>query len=222
MSVRCRRSCSRRGGVSSRHSSPDEYFFPPRDARTALVFFAPPDLIRYHWPSWRRYWPRRSSCVSCLSSRSAPRSASRVSLTLCEIRPHRTAPHRTAWRSRGGGKNWQSILDLRPNHHFEFLERYGSCRIVGSQEVPGTAEVSRGVPRLRGTVSGCLSHTRVFHRGREHAKLLTIANGRRIIGSRTPVGSAQAGADERVVFHRGAFCGVRRSGPLDNTVGSSI
>ena len=35
------------------------------------------------------------------------------------------------------------------------------------------------MPRLRGTVSGCLSHTRVFHRGREHAKLLTIANGRR-------------------------------------------
>jgi len=39
--------------------------------------------------------------------------------------------------------------------------------------------VARGVPKLRGTVSGCLSHTKVFHRGREHAKLLTIANGRR-------------------------------------------
>ena len=51
--------------------------------------------------------------------------------------------------------------------------------MVGSQEVPGSAEVSRGVPRLRGTVSGRLSHTKVFHRGREHAKLLTIANGRR-------------------------------------------
>ena len=48
--------------------------------------------------------------------------------------------------------------------------------MVGSQEVPGSAEVARGVPRLRGTVSGCLSHTKVFHRGREHAKLLTIAN----------------------------------------------
>ena len=73
----------------------------------------------------------------------------------------------------------QSILDSRLKHHFEFLERYGSCRVVGSQEVPGSAEVSRGVPRLRGTVSGRLSHTKVFHRGREHAKLLTIANGRR-------------------------------------------
>ena len=35
------------------------------------------------------------------------------------------------------------------------------------------------MPRLRGTVSGCLSHTRVFHRGHEHATLLTIANARR-------------------------------------------
>ena len=51
--------------------------------------------------------------------------------------------------------------------------------MVTVSKVPGTAEVARGVPRLRGTVSGCLSHTRVFHRGREHAKLLTIANGRR-------------------------------------------
>ena len=51
--------------------------------------------------------------------------------------------------------------------------------MVRSQEVPGSAEVSRGVPRLRGTVSGRLSHTKVFHTGREHAKLLTIANGRR-------------------------------------------
>jgi hypothetical protein len=31
--------------------------------------------------------------------------------------------------------------------------------------VPGSAEVSRGVSRLRGTVSGRLSHTKVFHRG---------------------------------------------------------
>ena len=46
-------------------------------------------------------------------------------------------------------------------------------------KVPGSAEVARGVPRLRGTVSGCLSHSKVFRRGREHAKLLTIANGRR-------------------------------------------
>ena len=45
--------------------------------------------------------------------------------------------------------------------------------------MPGSAEVSRGVPRLRGTVSGRLSHTKVFHRGRDHAELLTIANGRR-------------------------------------------
>ena len=51
--------------------------------------------------------------------------------------------------------------------------------MVRSHEVPGTAEVARGVPRLRGTVSGCLSHTRVFHRGHEHATLLTIANARR-------------------------------------------
>ena len=35
------------------------------------------------------------------------------------------------------------------------------------------------MPRLRGTVSGCLSHTRVFHGGHEHATLLTIANARR-------------------------------------------
>ena len=53
------------------------------------------------------------------------------------------------------------------------------CRVVTVSKVPGSAEVSRGVPRLRGTVSGCPSHTKVFHRGREHAKLLTIANGRR-------------------------------------------
>ena len=46
-------------------------------------------------------------------------------------------------------------------------------------KVPGSAEVARGVPKLRGTVSGCLSHSKVFRRGREHAKLLTIANGRR-------------------------------------------
>ena len=51
--------------------------------------------------------------------------------------------------------------------------------MVTVSKVPGSAEVSRGVPRLRGTVSGRLSHTKVFHRGREHAKLLTIANGRR-------------------------------------------
>eukprot|EP00964_Phaeocystis_antarctica_P120196 scaffold83951_cov96-Phaeocystis_antarctica.AAC.1 len=71
------------------------------------------------------------------------------------------------------------ILGERSDHRFEFLEPYGSCRVVLSQEVPGSAEVARGVPKLRGTVSGCLSHTKVFHRGREHAKLLTIANGRR-------------------------------------------
>eukprot|EP00964_Phaeocystis_antarctica_P035451 scaffold20245_cov57-Phaeocystis_antarctica.AAC.3 len=71
------------------------------------------------------------------------------------------------------------ILGERPDNCFEFLDRYGSYRVVRSQKVPGTAEVARGVPRLRGTVSGCLSHTKVFHRGREHAKLLTIANGRR-------------------------------------------
>eukprot|EP00964_Phaeocystis_antarctica_P052140 scaffold30498_cov64-Phaeocystis_antarctica.AAC.2 len=73
----------------------------------------------------------------------------------------------------------QWILGERPDHRFEFLERYGSCRVVMISKVPGSAEVARGVPRLRGTVSGCLSHSKVFRRGREHAKLLTIANGRR-------------------------------------------
>ena len=28
----------------------------------------------------------------------------------------------------------------RSDNRFEFLERYGSCRVVRSQEVPGTAE----------------------------------------------------------------------------------
>ena len=73
----------------------------------------------------------------------------------------------------------QWILGERPDNTFEFLERYGSCRVVMVSRSAGSAEVARGVPKLRGTVSGCLSHTKVFHRGREHAKLLTIANGRR-------------------------------------------
>ena len=51
--------------------------------------------------------------------------------------------------------------------------------MVTVSKVPGSAEVARGVPRLRGTVSGCRSHTKVFHRGHEHAKLLTVAKGRR-------------------------------------------
>eukprot|EP00964_Phaeocystis_antarctica_P011955 scaffold6596_cov64-Phaeocystis_antarctica.AAC.1 len=79
-------------------------------------------------------------------------------------------------------QHWEKtrwILGERLDHRFEFLEPYGSCRVVRSQEAPGSAEVARGVPKLRGTVSGCLSHTKVFHRDREHAKLLTIANGRR-------------------------------------------
>ena len=67
----------------------------------------------------------------------------------------------------------------RSDNRFEFLKRHGSCREVRSHEVPGTAEVARGVLSLRGAVSGCLSHTRVFHMGHEHATLLTIVNARR-------------------------------------------
>eukprot|EP00964_Phaeocystis_antarctica_P013620 scaffold7471_cov49-Phaeocystis_antarctica.AAC.1 len=52
------------------------------------------------------------------------------------------------------------ILGERPDHRFEFLERYGSCRVVRVSKVPGSDEVARGVPKLRGTVSGCLSHTK--------------------------------------------------------------
>ena len=67
----------------------------------------------------------------------------------------------------------------RLDSRFEFLKCHGSYRVVRYQEVPGTAVVARGVPRLRGTVSGCLSSTKVFHRGREHATLLASVTGRR-------------------------------------------
>eukprot|EP00964_Phaeocystis_antarctica_P111856 scaffold76129_cov60-Phaeocystis_antarctica.AAC.1 len=54
----------------------------------------------------------------------------------------------------------QWVLGERPDHRFEFLERYGPCRVVMVSKVPGSAEVACGVPRLRGTVSGCLSHSK--------------------------------------------------------------
>ena len=65
------------------------------------------------------------------------------------------------------------ILGEPPDHRFEFLEPYGSCRVGMVSKVPGSTEGARGVPKLRGTVSGCLSHTKVFHtvvrsRGREN------------------------------------------------------
>ena len=62
---------------------------------------------------------------------------------------------------------------------FAILARHGSWRVVRLQEAPGSAEVARGVPGSRGTVSDCLSHSRVFHNGREHDPLLTLPNRRR-------------------------------------------
>ena len=49
----------------------------------------------------------------------------------------------------------------------------------GRKNAPGSAEAARGVPGSRGTVSDCLSHSRVFHNGREHDTLLTLPNRRR-------------------------------------------
>ena len=46
------------------------------------------------------------------------------------------------------------ILGERSDNRFEFLERYGSCRVVRSQEVPGTAE---GAPRICGGLQGPLA-----------------------------------------------------------------
>ena len=46
----------------------------------------------------------------------------------------------------------------------------------GRKNAPGSAEAERGVPGSRGTVSDCLSHSRVFHNGRGHDTLLTLPN----------------------------------------------
>ena len=58
----------------------------------------------------------------------------------------------------------------------------------------------------RGTVSGCLSHTRVFHRGREHATLLAFARARRSLKTVT----------ELTVISETTVCGRLGSVTRDN------